>query len=828
MKYHKIDMRGNFQVQRLTSSQRGSTSADLGRVVYDTTLAKMFYGDGSGWQEFGTGGGGGSVNIDATEYKYIPITSTTDEGGALTKTQTGAGTTTGTYGLQNFSATDYEFDKVRGLYIRCRVFQTSGGSDEFAKIQCTFPDGVTRTILENFSLNDDDDAGNEIIVLVPINSEDIGNAITLSASCSNNFVGTSASFEILAAHQLIGELALGLAAPVGTILPFSGPDTEVPSHSLLCDGAAVSRFIYSDLFSVIGTTYGIGDGSTTFNLPDLRGRTIIGMDDMGTAQGDAGRINGISIPNRSSDTWDEELGGTAGEDLHQLTEAELAAHDHEYASQVVASGAGATSLTTGTGVVSSSAGSDTPHNNIPPSMAMNYIIIAQDMTAISIGGSGSGSATGLGIEFLPPVLISEAFDTEIPWTTFDASAYVPAGVETVLLAGLIKKKDPDGNYVSLDFEWDEDYRIQVRRSISETDEYTVAWARASAASDQIVGFNQGFYPINSAGLSFQYKTEGKSDGNSHGHQLFLIGYVLPVEPSVEAESTYETITSHDTESLTTTRVAGDGVGSDITTYNIDGFNGLSSNIRVRRIHMMCHGKVGTNGQVRVQAVFPDSSVVDIFDLNGHDSSVSANNISDELREEFIVPVDPGQTDFEVRVLVDAISGTSTEEVSVEIIGADLIAQPSLITGKAILRDEKSLTISGGTPASTSTWLTRDLNTKVLDTVGFVTLASNQFTLTSGDYIIKARCASFRAKKSKIRIQNITDGTTVAEGESLDSDSDDDKCTLFAFVTGFVSISDSKTFEIQHIVQNSATDGFGAPSNFGTKEVYSTVEIDKLA
>lgn len=62
--------------------------------------------------------------------------------------------------------------------------------------------------------------------------------------------------------------------PTGTILPYAA--SVAPSYFLLCDGSAVSRTTYAALFAVIGTSYGIGDGSSTFNLPDARGRAIVG------------------------------------------------------------------------------------------------------------------------------------------------------------------------------------------------------------------------------------------------------------------------------------------------------------------------------------------------------------------------------------------------------------------------------------------------------------------------------------------------------------------------------------------------------------------------
>lgn len=75
--------------------------------------------------------------------------------------------------------------------------------------------------------------------------------------------------------------------PTGTVLAFAG--SSAPSGFLLCDGRDVSRTTYATLFSVIGTTYGSGDGSTTFNLPDMRGRVAVGVDSdanlLGTIEG---------------------------------------------------------------------------------------------------------------------------------------------------------------------------------------------------------------------------------------------------------------------------------------------------------------------------------------------------------------------------------------------------------------------------------------------------------------------------------------------------------------------------------------------------------------
>jgi microcystin-dependent protein len=76
---------------------------------------------------------------------------------------------------------------------------------------------------------------------------------------------------------LAGNLAL---TPIGGVLDFGG--STAPTGWLLCNGAAVSRATYAALFLIIGTTYGVGDGSTTFNVPDNRGRFGLGKAASGT------------------------------------------------------------------------------------------------------------------------------------------------------------------------------------------------------------------------------------------------------------------------------------------------------------------------------------------------------------------------------------------------------------------------------------------------------------------------------------------------------------------------------------------------------------------
>ena len=162
-----------------------------------------------------------------------------------------------------------------------------------------------------------------------------------------------------------------VGTPTGAMLIWT-TDTAPTAH-VLCDGAAISRTTFAALFAVIATTFGIGDGSTTFNVPDMRGRLPLGQDDMGG-----------SSANRVTNTEADSLAGSEGAETHALLEAELPSHDHDFFTNASGnnngvygdanggatdSGAGAQGT-----VQTATKGDGTAHENMPPYLTLNYII----------------------------------------------------------------------------------------------------------------------------------------------------------------------------------------------------------------------------------------------------------------------------------------------------------------------------------------------------------------------------------------------------------------------------------------------------------------------
>jgi len=177
---------------------------------------------------------------------------------------------------------------------------------------------------------------------------------------------------------------LANVTPVGAVLDYAG--TTAPTGWLFCYGQEISRTTYAALFTAISTTYGVGNGTTTFNVPDLRGRVVAGQDDMGGTS--ANRLTGLS-----GGVDGDVLGGAGGSQSHTLTVTEMPSHSHSdsghaHGTQAYdVAGAGSFGLQAGGGAqragssgthtgwaVLSNTGGGGAHNNVQPTLILNKII----------------------------------------------------------------------------------------------------------------------------------------------------------------------------------------------------------------------------------------------------------------------------------------------------------------------------------------------------------------------------------------------------------------------------------------------------------------------
>lgn len=193
--------------------------------------------------------------------------------------------------------------------------------------------------------------------------------------------------------QTYKELVLkpgGDTLPIGSIVAFSGEN--IPNGWLLCDGSVVSRTTYSELFNAIGLNY-VEDGvewldEERFPLPNAKGRTLVGKD--------------------STDTDFNTLGKTSGEKTHTLTVDEMPSHNHlrDIENKIVNNGSGGawSPSLKGTGNMTDennstrNTGGGQAHNNLQPSLTLNYIIKAKNTVVVKgdvIQENGTASTTNV-------------------------------------------------------------------------------------------------------------------------------------------------------------------------------------------------------------------------------------------------------------------------------------------------------------------------------------------------------------------------------------------------------------------------------------------------
>lgn len=140
----------------------------------------------------------------------------------------------------------------------------------------------------------------------------VASQVNSNFTAVKNFVeaiasGTNIDSGAVTAAKLAADVN-NLFVPVGGVMPYAGSTAPAGGKWMLADGSAISRTSYATLFAAIGTTYGAGDTVTTFNLPNLKGRVVVGLD--------------------ATQTEFDALAETGGAKTHTLTIAQMPAHTH--------------------------------------------------------------------------------------------------------------------------------------------------------------------------------------------------------------------------------------------------------------------------------------------------------------------------------------------------------------------------------------------------------------------------------------------------------------------------------------------------------------------
>lgn len=148
---------------------------------------------------------------------------------------------------------------------------------------------------------------------------------------------------------------------------------------------------------------------------------------------------------------------------------------------------------------------------------------------------------------------------------------------------------------------------------------------------------------------------------------------------------------------------------------------------------------------------------------------------------------------------------------------------------AKISDTKSAGTAGGGFTS-GAWQTRTLNTEDSDSAGIASISSNQINLQAGTYRVRANAPGYYCAYHKAVLYNVTDAADTLIGSSEYSPAvGQDQAQSQSHICGEFTIASAKAFEIRHrCTTTRGTDGFGAAVNFGVSEVYTVVEIWKVA
>lgn len=295
---------GALEPPQMTTTQRDNLASQRG-IIENTTTGTLQQYTGGAWANFGT---------DATANGSTTVAGKYEE---ATVAEQGTATATGGTGARLIPAV-------------ANLVKTGAGAGDENKI----------AILNSVGAYDVTVGGTGRVSIT-------SGALLVGAGASQmTVIGPGTSGQVPLSNGTT--IAMGSLVAVGSMMLWT-TDTP-PTGWLLCYGQAVSRTTYSALFTVISTTYGTGDGSTTFNLPDTRGRFPAGQDDMGG-----------SSANRITDSQADNLGQAAG--------TADGAHTHSMTTDPD-NGAGGANINYSTGAATGST------SVLPPYFTINFIIFA--------------------------------------------------------------------------------------------------------------------------------------------------------------------------------------------------------------------------------------------------------------------------------------------------------------------------------------------------------------------------------------------------------------------------------------------------------------------
>ena len=218
-----------------------------------------------------------------------------------------------------------------------------------------------------------------VLPAVPTSAIAVGEVLVATGTTS---ITTAMITDLRAVGGLKSEL------PIGTVLDYSGPEASIASfypNYVPADGRAINRLTYFGYMRHVGTAHGSGDGSTTVNVADYRGRVGVGLDNMGTV--DAGRLAGVNT-----------LGASGGTETFTMIEGNLPPHSHSMQGHT----------------------HDAGHNHA-----------ASEAFESSLGGPrravGNYSAGGGAVRFQVPVIGNVSNDLEIVYITIPHRALTTGG-----------------------------------------------------------------------------------------------------------------------------------------------------------------------------------------------------------------------------------------------------------------------------------------------------------------------------------------------------------------------------------------------------------------